>query len=218
MKTKVLFIVIASFIILNDAIAQIPVELFAGEKKISFDLMFFKFIKNSESKNTKFLFFNRNRTNIDYKQTTTSNLPTFGFTEAISYNDTSLYGFAPVFVTQIGNRGVYPKAGLQFYKKVNDLTFFSWVVSETLKNPNIDFFLLARYEPSIAENVYLFSQIELVNSFPTLSNTSYNLFQRLRLGVKYSEWQFGVGADFSQYGINYFISSHNLGVFLRHEF
>jgi hypothetical protein len=89
--------------------AQIPVEILGGDKKVSFDLMFFQFFKNKAGHHSKFLFFSRERAVIDYKQTITSNLPQFGFTEAISYNHPQLKGFAPVVVGQILNRARLPK-------------------------------------------------------------------------------------------------------------
>ena len=106
------------------AFAQIPVEVFAGHKKATADIMFFKFIKNKEGHNSKFLFFNRNRASIDYAMTKTTNLPQFGFTEAISYNHEKLKGFAPVVVGSILNRGIYPKAGIQFAKNKKRLHHF----------------------------------------------------------------------------------------------
>lgn len=139
------------------------VEVFAGHKKTTVDIMFFRFIKNKEGHNSKFLFFNRNRASIDYAMTETTNLPQFGFTEAFSYNHEKLKGFAPVVVASILNRGVYPKAGFQYAKIKMDYTIFSWLVAETLQEPNIDFFFLGRYTPKLTDKLNLFSQIELVN-------------------------------------------------------
>jgi hypothetical protein len=180
--------------------------------------MFFKYFKNKEASNSKFLFFNRNRTNIDYQQTATTNLPAFGFTEAISYNHPKLKGFAPVIVAQVNNKGIYPKAGIQYFHRKNNFTFFSWIVCETLKNPNIDLFVLTRYEPKLTEKLNLFTQLELVNAFPTKHNANLNLFQRVRIGLKIKEWQFGAGADFNELGNKTFMSTNNIGGFLRHEF
>jgi hypothetical protein len=210
-------LVIASFAFVNGAMAQIPVEVFAGNSKTSFDLMFFRFVKNKEV-NSKFLFFNRNRVSIDYKQTGTTNLPSFGFTEAFSYNHPNLKGFAPVVVAQINNKGTYPKVGIQYFHRKNDFTFFSWVVSETLQDPNLDLFILTRYEPKLTDNLTLFAQLELVNVFPTESNADLNLFQRVRVGFNIKEWQFGPGADFSEFGKSSFANTTNIGGFLRHEF
>ena len=200
------------------AFAQIPVEVFAGHKRATVDIMFFKYFKNKAGQISKFLFFNRNRASIDYKMSETTNLPQFGFTEAISYNHSKLNGFAPVFVVSILNRGVYPKAGIQFAKIKKNYTIFSWIVSETLKEPNIDFFFLARYTTKLSDKLNLFSQIELVNAFPSVGKNNFAFTQRLRLGLKIKEFQFGAGLDLSQLGRKDFTKTENFGGFLRYEF
>lgn len=198
--------------------SQIPVEVFAGHKKATLDIMFFKLFKNKDGQISKFLFFNRNRASIDYKMTETTNLPQFGFTEAISYNHSNLKGFAPVVVASILNRGVFPKAGIQFAKIKKDYTIFSWIVLETLKEQNIDFFFLVRYTPKLTEKLNLFSQIELVNAFPTDEQNTFSFTQRFRLGLKVKEFQFGAGLDLSQNGRSNYITTENFGGFLRYEF
>lgn len=213
------FVFLATAVLFSTAVfAQIPVEVFAGDKKTSIDLMFFKYFKTKEGKNSNWLFFNRNRAVIDYKMTSNTNLPQFGFTEAISYNHKSLRGFAPVAVVQVLNRGVYPKAGIQFAKTGKNYTVFTWTVCETLARPNLDWFFLTRYQPAINEHAHLFIQIELFNSFPTTGTNNYNFIQRLRAGVKLGEYQFGLGTDLSSVGRNSFAGTQNTGVFIRHEF
>lgn len=208
----------AMFLCTGIAFAQIPVEVFAGDKKTTVDIMFFKFIKNKDGQNSKFLFFNRNRASIDYNMTETTNLPQFGFTEAFSFNHEKMKGIAPVVVVSILNRGVYPKSGLQFAKIKKYYTIFSWLVSETLKEPNIDFFFLARYTPKLSDKLYLFSQIEFVNTFPTVEQNNFSFTQRFRLGLKVKEFQFGAGLDLSQLGRNDFSNTKNFGGFLRYDF
>ena len=66
--------------------AQIPLEILAGHKEASVDMMFFRFIKTKTRTSFCFPVFNRNRASIDYAMTKTTDLPQFGFTEAISYN------------------------------------------------------------------------------------------------------------------------------------
>lgn len=218
MKNKIFFLLMATFLFRGVAMAQIPVEVFAGHKKATVDIMFFKFFKNNEGQNSSWLFFNRNRASIDYAMTTNTNLPQFGFTEAISYNNKKLKGFAPVAVVQILNKGVYPKVGIQFAKIQKDYTIFTWLVCETLENPNIDFFFLGRYTPKITNKLKLFTQLELVNALPTIEPNNFNFIQRLRLGLKIKESQFGLGADFTAFGRNNFVTTQNIGAFLRYEF
>jgi hypothetical protein len=200
------------------AFAQIPTEFFAGHKKATLDIMFFRNFKNKEGQISKFLFFNRNRASMDYTMTTNSGLPQLGFTEAISFNDKKFKGFAPVAVVQIFNKGIYPKAGVQYAQTRQNMTIFTWVVSEIMKNPHLDFFLLGRYTPKLIGNINLFTQIELVNVFPTVSENNFSFIQRFRLGLKISAFQFGTGMDFIQSGRNNFAKTNNIGGFLRYEF
>lgn len=209
---------IATLLNKSVAMAQIPVEAFAGDKKATLDIMFFKFIKNAEGQNSKFLFFNRNRASLDYKMTKTTNLPQFGFTEAFSFNHEKLKGFALEAVVSILNRGVYPKAGIQYVKIKKHITVFSWIVAETLKNPNVDFFFLGRYTPKLTEKVNLYTQLELVNAFPTNSTNNYSFTQRLRVGLAIKAFQFGAAADIAETGRNIYLTTNNTGVFLRYEF
>ena len=93
---KTIFIILIG--ICSTAKAQIPVEIFAGHERTTVDIMFFKYFKNNQGENSRWLFFNRNRASVDYRMTKTSYLPQFGFTEAISYNHEKLKGFAPVIL------------------------------------------------------------------------------------------------------------------------
>lgn len=220
MKTRVRisFTVLVMIFSGANAIAQIPVEVFAGHKKATVDIMFFRFIKNKAGHDSRFLFFNRNRAVIDYAMTKKNNLPQFGFTEACSYNHEKLKGFAPVVVAGILNSGLYPKAGIQFVKLKKDYTIFSWLVTETLKEPNVDFFCLVRYTPALSHTFNLFSQVEFVNTFPTVPGKTFSFAQRVRLGLKIKGFQFGAGLDFSQYGRVNFTTTVNIGGFIRYEF
>lgn len=208
----------AVFLFRNLAIAQIPVEIFAGNQRTTVDIMFFKFIKSKDGDNSKFLFFNRNRAGIDHMMADTKNLPLFGFTEALSYNHKKLKGIAPVVVASILNSGVFPKAGIQYANVKKDYTIFSWVVSEIVKEPNIDFFFLGRYTPKLSNDLHLFSQMELVNAFPTHELHNFSFTQRFRLGLKLKGFQFGGGLDLIQIGRSEFTKSKNIGGFLRYEF
>ena len=215
---KLLIAAMAMLFFRSIAMAQIPVEVFAGDKKATVDILFFRFIKNKEGHNSKILFFNRNRAGIDYKMTKTTNLPQFGFTEALSYNHEKLKGFAPVVVVSILNKGVFSKAGMQYAKTKKSYSLFTWLVSETIKDPDIDFFLLARYSPKLTDKLSLFSQLELVNAFPTAVQNNFSFTQRFRLGLKTGNFQFGAGIDLSELGRKDYLNTINTGGFLRYEF
>lgn len=198
--------------------AQIPVELFAGHQRASVDVMFFKYFKIREGKPQRWLFFNRSRAVVDYKQTSKTFLPQFGITGAVSYNHSKLKGFAPVVVVQVLNRGVYPKAGVQYALIKKELTIFSWLVCETMAKPNVDYFLLLRYTLRLSSKINLFTQAESVNTLPAIGNQNFVFTQRIRLGIQLKSYQLGAGADFNQIKGNLLLTTYNAGAFVRHEF
>jgi hypothetical protein len=221
MKTvvrSILIIGITALLFRSAVFSQIPVEVFVGHERSTIDIMFFRFFKNSSGEQSRFLFFNRNRAAIDYEMTSTSYLPQFGFTEAISYNHPKLRGFAPVAVVQVFNSGVYPKAGIQYYRMKGNFTIFTWLISETLSQPAIDYYLLSRYEPKLTSKLGLFTQVELLNAFQTDPGRSKNFVQRFRVGLKTNAWQYGVGADLAQSEGNDYKLQSNAGIFLRYVF
>jgi hypothetical protein len=211
-------LVMILWVFCGTAKAQIPVEIFGGHEKATIDIMFFKYFRNKKGENARWLFFNRNRASIDYRMTKTNYLPQFGFTEAISYNHENLKGFAPVLVGQVLSWGVYPKAGIQYAQIKREITIFTWLVCETLEKPDLDYFLLFRYTPKLTEKLHLFTQLESVNTFPTVSIENYSFTQRLRVGISIKSYQFGAGADFNQTGNTTFTKISNVGGFFRHEF
>lgn len=218
MKKFFLLLALASLLYGSGAHGQIPVEVVIGDKRATFDLMFFKFFKNGKEENSKFLFFSRARSAVDYRMTSTSYLPTFGLTEAFSYNHPALKGFAPVAVAQLLNTGIFPKAGVQYAHLRKNLTLFTWFVSETLAEPDLDYFLLVRFTPKITEKLNLYSQFESNNSFPTHATGGFGFIQRARLGIMLKTYQLGAAADFAQSGNASFTNTFNIGGFVRHEF
>lgn len=200
------------------AFSQIPVEVFGGHEKTTVDVMFFKFFKNRKGENSRWLFFNRNRASVDYRMTTTTYLPQFGFTEAVSYNHPKLKGFAPVAVGQVLSWNVLPKAGIQYAYIRKEFTVFTWLVTETLNKPDLDYFLLVRYTPPLGKVLHLYTQLESSNSFPMYANGNFGFVQRIRLGLGIHHWQLGAGGDFTQTGRTDFTYTFNAGGFLRHEF
>lgn len=219
---KHIFICLILLLSIGNLRTQTPFEVFAGDKKASLDLMFFKFLSpindSAPSLHPRWLFFNRNRAVVDYKMTSSAFKPQFGFTEAFSYNHEKLKGMAPVVVGQILNNGVYAKAGVQFAHVKKNYTLFTWLVSELKSTPSIDYFLLWRYTPSIKMKTQAFVQVELVNTFPTKDFFPFNFTQRLRLGLKQKSYQCGLGGDFTAIGRSSFTVTNNFGIFLRHEF
>lgn len=197
--------------------SQIPVEVFTGTERATIDIMFFRFFKNGQNESSRFLFFNRTRAGLDYNMTRTTNLPQFGFTEAFSYNHQKLAGFAPVVVFQAFNSGIYARAGVQYAFFNEKFTLFSWFVAETTRKPEFDYYLLLRLLPVLPSGLRLFSQMEFLNTYHS-SSASYRFSQRVRLGLRKNNFQFGVGIDLTESGKSNMVFNANSGLFLRTEF
>jgi hypothetical protein len=198
--------------------AQIPAEIFVGEKRATIDIMFFKYFKNSKEENSRWLFFHRNRASVDMRSQLNRQNVLFGFTEALSYNHPSLKGLAPVAVLSILNGGITPKAGLQYVQLRPSFTLFSWAVASLESETVLDYFLLLRFTPGISAKTKAFLQFESVNAWAT-ANTSPNAFTlRSRIGLKHYYFQWGVGLDQSWNGKNDYVSTTNPGIFVRYEF
>lgn len=218
MSTK-LFLITAFVLIAGISKAQhVPIEVFGGDKRTTVDVLLAKYVRNKKEVASKFFFFNRNRATVDYKMTTTTNLPQFAFTEAISYDFKGLHGFAPVAVVQLFNRGVYPRAGIRYLKIKSNFTFFGWTVIDLLKKPTVDVFVLTRYTPKLNSKWNLYTQAELINDFPTQHTANMNFTQRLRLGLKTGLVSFGAAADLNETGRGNYTTITNTGAFLRYEF
>lgn len=210
--------VIAFPVLTGNAFAQVPFEVFGGDKKASLDLMFFRYFTGENDAQTPFLFFNRNRALYNYKMTGTANLPSFGFTEAVSWNTPALKGLAPVAVLQLLNRGAYTKLGVQYVHITKEITLFSWVVAQLNKSTDTDFFLLFRYTPELSERLKAFLQVETLNTFPEDSSGLYSFTQRVRIGVQTGKTAFGFAADVQQTGNNKYTVTENYGGFVRYQF
>jgi hypothetical protein len=188
---------------------QIPVEIFAANDRTTVDILFIRSFDAARGGGSPFLFFSRNRASVNY-----NNATAFGSTTAVSYNWTN--GLGAVVIAQIFSSGFFPKGGLQYHTRQADIVIFTWLVTELLSEPAVDWFVLARFEPGLSDDLKLFTQLELLSTIDTGGGTAF--VQRGRLGVKSGLWQAGVGADFSQQPASSTTSTQSYGLFLRHEF
>lgn len=193
-----------------ESIAQ-SLETYAGHKRAGVDLMWFRFFKTTNDKQTPVLFFSRNRASTDYHD-----LPTvFGSVNAVSYNFKN--GMGMVAVASFVNNGFVPKGGIQYYKASGDFLFFGWLVADMKNAGNIDLFGMLRYQPELRENLKLFLQLELFPVYSPLTRF-WNLTQRARAGIRKASWTTGLMADFTESGAKQLQTRTNAGGFLRYDF
>jgi hypothetical protein len=198
-------------LLIGSVVTAQSVEYYVGHQRMGVDLMWYKYFKNAESKSTPFLFFSRNRANVDYEQSPTA----FGSTNAVSYNFKN--GIGVVSVASFVNTGFVPKAGVQYVKIKGSFLFFGWLVADLKQEGNVDLFGLFRLTPEIHEHWKAFIQAELFPVY-TPSSMNWSLTERFRLGAKYHAWAAGLMMDFNQSGTNEFVTTNNIGGFVRYDF
>ena len=211
MINKTLCVIFAILCVQSMAKAQ-STEFYAGDDRYGIDLMWYKFFRNDDGKNSPWLFFSRNRANNDYK-----NSPTlFGSTNAISYNLNNGIGF--VGVGSFLNAGFLGKLGVQYVHSAEETLVFGWIVADIKKQGAIDMFVLLRYQTAIDGTWKLFAQGEL---FPVFNPTTdmLNAVQRLRLGLRHNAIAGGIMMDFQQIVHHSTVTTiENIGLFARYEF
>ena len=211
-------VLVLSLIITCPAIAQkIPLEVFAGNDKVSFDLLLFKYLKNKKGENSPWLFINRDRIVMDYRMTSTTFLPQFAITNAFAYTPKSLKGFAPVGGAQIKNSGIIPKVGIFYSRAAKNWNGFTYLLVYPQKEAALEYALVFRYLPAITKKVKLFSQLEYASVYPTYTNGNILYIQRIRTGIKLNAWQFGAATDLQETGNTNFKPTATVGGFLRLE-
>ena len=77
-------------------------------------------------------------------------------------------------------------------------------------------FSIFRFTPSFNDNWKLYSSLELFSNFNDAGHVAS--VQRIRLGLDYKSYQFGLAINLSGIGRNYQIRDENPGIFFRKTF
>ena len=175
-----------------------------GHEHIFADIQWLKFMDDK----MRWSVFSRTRATVDYSNQ--SDL----FTGAY-LNYTSKNGLGASFVGKIAGNGGGADAGLHIFKARDNWMLFG-LASAGLKNElEYSWFSIFRFTPKISENIRLYSSLELFHLFARENHLVS--VQRIRLGLDYQKFQFGLGANFTEVGRDW-TSQQNVGGFLRRSF
>lgn len=203
-------LILALYISTNFAYTQ-SLETYFGDKRFGVDVLLFKNFNTVKQEKNNFMFISRNRASTDYKNSSL----VFSSTNAISYNLKK--GIGIISIASFSGNGFIPKLGFHYLRSNKNFIFFGWLVADIKEQGGIEMFAVIRYQPTIHENLKLYTQLE---TFPIyhLSNSSTTLTERLRVGAHFRSWVIGPMADLSLSRGKEMIKTYNVGVFLRHEF
>lgn len=203
-----------SFIVLliclaADSFAQLPVQVFGGHQATEFNFLWFKDLDEKG----KLSLFNFTYFTVDYQD---QNKNASEILQNVTYNLTNNWGLTAG--GRYTNGQFSPQIAISYQLATSDLyvTFFPAVqYFSATKSVGYSLFGLLFYTPKINDKWSLFSQL----AFEPLIDNQQHIYsyQQVRLGLGFKElFQFGIGANFEQFG-NDFQTRNNYGVFIRKE-
>jgi hypothetical protein len=183
----------------------IPVELMAGNKYTSVDVS----VSRSFIQNSKLGFFHMNTLQADYTNKYNNSFVVLDMVTYEVVKNLKIVGGA-----FYGMPGFNTTAGLQYNYVSKNLFFMFAPRINFTKDPSYDFITILQYKSDITERTKLFTRLKMLNLFD--SGGHIKSYQWVRLGLEIKGTQFGLAADFDEYGPNPKVQ-YNIGLFLRRE-
>lgn len=183
----------------------IPVELLMGNKYGTVNVS----LNRNFSQNSRFGFFHMNTVQFDYNNKLNNSF----LLQDLLYVETfkNLRVAAGVAYSK---GGFNTTAGLQYAYSGKRLLFLFAPRINIISDPTYDLMTIIQFKPSINENVKLFTRVQMLNLFN--SDGNIKSYQWFRLGLEVKGLQFGIAANFDEYGPDPSIES-SFGLFLRKE-
>lgn len=191
------------------SLAQLPVQVFGGNKAIEYNFLWYKGI----DKKGKVNLFNFTFFTIDYQDKSRN---AYEIYQVATYNFTKNWGLAGGGRFTSGQFA--PQIAISYQLETKDLYLNIFPTVQYLSNQQqvgYSLFGLLFYKPKINETWKMFNQL----AFEPLFNTKEHIYsyQQIRIGLEYKElFQFGLGVNLEQTGAK-FETRHNFGVFIRKE-
>jgi hypothetical protein len=176
-----------------------------GNKFMSFDMNFSRTFSDS----TRLGFFHMNTIQFDYDDDTRNS---FVLQDLLTYE--VIKNLKIVGGIFYGKPGVNSTIGFQYnYFGKRFLFLFAPRVNIT-EVPSYEFMTLIQYKARLTDNLKLFTRLKLLNVFD--ANEHIRSYQWFRVGLDHRGYQFGLAADFDEYGPSA-DAEFNFGLFIRKE-
>lgn len=193
----------------HGALAQIPAQVFGGNKAVEYQFFWEKSLDKSE----KLSLFNFTFFTIDYNKRGNNNYEIY---QIATYNLTKNWGVATGGRFSQGQ--FTPQVALSYQLETKDLYLNLFPTVQFLNNNQqlgYSIFGLLFYTPKINSTWKMFNQL----TFEPLFNSKEHIYsyQQLRVGLDYKNvFQFGFGVNLEQLGVNREVRQ-NIGFFIRKE-
>ena len=153
--------------------------------------------------------FSRTRARIDYGEDSPD------FFSGLYLNHTFNSGLGLSVLGRINNRAADIDIGPHFYKQTKNLSFFGLLTFSLTDWGVYSWFSILRYRPSLNNMLKLYSSFELFIAMDQSNHLAST--QRLRLGLDYQTYQFGLALNLTEFGNKFEFVNNNFGVFVRKE-
>lgn len=203
--------------------AQIPFEVMVGNKQT----LYFSYIQKDLDSVGRWNIFSQGLYGVNYKD---SSLNSISIDNQLTYQFNNWLGISAG--GSFDGLQFNPSLGLSlsYINKKGDFVITAFPTIQFAKPRALDLFALINYSPQFNKKWGLFSQLiagtnlGLQKDYPNQKREVLNIFTRhnisnqlLRVGLNYKQkFQFGIGADFAQFGMNEG-TFENFGVFLRYQ-
>jgi hypothetical protein len=191
--------------------APIPIELFAGNKELGFQLM----VSKQFSPQSNFGFFNVTSFDGSYQQTNQiSDFLSQSYVTAEIWHGFSIVGGLSAIGSSNSPLTVRPTAGLQYLLVRKDFVLVLLPRFDLTQTYNFETFAVLEYKPMLSKNWGIYTSVQGLYNYNTKLGYNEIVEIDLLLGLSYKNFQFGVFSipDFN--GV-YTTSTNHFGLFIK---
>lgn len=220
---KKYFLVAIFIMAIQHTFAQIPFEVMVGNKQT----LYFAYMQKDLDSIGRWNIFSQGLYGVNYKD---NSLNSISIDNQVTYQFNNWLGVSAG--GSFDGLQFNPSLGLSlsYINKKGDFIITAFPTIQLAKPMAMDLFALIIYSPQFNKKWGLFSQLIIGTNLglqkenPSQKKEILNVFTRhnisnqlLRVGLNYKQkFQFGIGADFAQFGMNEGNFS-NFGIFLRYQ-
>jgi len=189
----------------------IPIELFAGDKAFTFQLL----VTKQFAPKSRFGFFNVTNFSGDYKESQSSEFFSQSLLTAEVWKGISVTaGLSGMGSSDASFMTVRPTAGLQYLFASRNFVVAVLPRFDLTQTYNFETFAVFEYTPGLSKNWGIYSRLQGLYNYNTRLGFHDMSSIYLRLGVSYKNVQFGLGSNHDFYGPDNY-NVNNVGVFIK---
>ena len=192
--------------------APIPIEIFAGDKALTFQLI----VSKQFSPKSRFGFFNVTNFMGGYKQAsqTAEFFSQSSLTAEVWKGISLTTGLSAIGSSNSSLITVRPTAGLQYLFANRDFVVVVLPRFDLTQTYNFETFVVFEYKPMLSKNWGIYTRLQGLYNYNTKLDFHEVSSVYLRVGLSYKNFQFGLGSNHDFYGPDSY-NINNVGIFIK---